>query len=140
MEARQRYWTKGSTQKDFITKSLCVIDSNHAQLHESKGFTLISKNPALAAGAFANLRIDIPADVYVHFQVARLASGGYAALSLYELLNLGTGGSIVTPNNHNRAYSVPSVVTVTKNITANLTGALELDHIHAGSEGGCRWI
>lgn len=111
-----------------VTQGILGIDSNHAQIHAGNGYSF-GEIISIAAGATANISIQVPANAYVHYQAHDISTDGGNELTVnfFEgaVLNAVPGGTAIVPVNRHRIGTPPvSVLTILKNPTITSNGGL----------------
>lgn len=100
-----------------ITQAYRTITTNHGYIHAGIGFTISNKMDIAANKVGAFSFTGIPANTFVHFQPALITGiGGPIYVSLLEDYTF-TGGTLVTPHNHNMNSLITPTLIVKSNVT-----------------------
>jgi hypothetical protein len=123
-------------QIDRFTGYQVNISSDHAYIHQGIGFTISSESPSVAAAATYAIALQIPDGVFVHLRPTKWSStANIGELKMFEGSTF-TGGSAITPVNHNRNSKNTTKVVATGGVTATNTNAILLFNETAGTGGG----
>lgn len=107
-----------------ITKGNAVIDTNHAQIHDAKAFSLGSVF-TIAAGAVLDITVAVPAGAYVHYQASDISTDGGNTVTavFYEGATVTAAtGTAITPANRHRIRNYSSMLTILQAPTVTATG------------------
>ena len=119
-----------------VTGALGVTDSNHAQVHAKKAFSVAGIKETIAAGGTFILSLDIPAGSYVHFQAAKITATGHAKVEILDDVTVGTPGTGILPKNRHRLSGGTSLVTCRTDDTISSGTLLDGDIVGAPGAAG----
>jgi hypothetical protein len=118
---------------DRITKSMQVINSDHAGIHEEQGFSVSGIFTNVANGATVNYAFKTPSAAsgkMIHLKYKDIqATANKVRVDLYEApTNAPTGGSNLTAYNRNRNSAATTAMQAIKSgMTIDTTGAAMLE-------------
>lgn len=108
-----------------VTTGHPVIDTNHAQIHDSNAYSL-GEVFTIAAGATVDVTVHVPAGAYVHYQATDLSTdgGNTVTAKLYEGATItAETGTAITPINRRRLGAPDaSLLTIKQGATVTATG------------------
>lgn len=112
--------------RDFFTGYPVYVSSDHAYIHQGKGFTLSGKTGSIAAGSQYVIKFTTPADKYIHLR----PTGWSSTTNLGEFRiaqgSTTSAGSALTPYNRNHNSSKTSDATVLGGATMTVEGTVKL--------------
>ena len=114
-----------------ITRGNACIDTNHAQIHDGKAFSIGSVF-TVAAGASLDITVAVPAGAYVHYQASDISTdgGNTVTATFYEGATVTAAtGAAITPSNRHRIRNVASLLTILQAPTVTATGT-QIDQWH----------
>lgn len=117
-----------------FTKAGKIIDNDHAYIHAGKGFE-VSEKISIPSGQTRTYSIKTPSSGYIHYRNERVAtSADKVTLILKESATI-TGGTTLTPVNHNRVSSTTSNVVVKSSVTVSTSGTTVSTSFIGGGTG-----
>lgn len=121
---------------EIITGGAPTIPTDHKYIHEGKFYQYALKF-TVSAGGIYNFVFTTPAasSAYIHFRPAKVStSGDKVDIELYEGCST-SGGTVVTPVNHNRNSTSAATMIVAYNVSVTSNGTLLSPSYIAGSAG-----
>lgn len=125
----------GQEQIDRFTGFPVVLTLDHTYIHQGIGFNLPGESGSVAAGATYAIAMQVPIGTFAHFRpTAWSSTANVGEMKFYEASTF-TGGSPLTPVNHNRNSKNISKLTCTAGVTATNTSAILLSNETVGAGG-----
>lgn len=126
------------SQTDIFTGFDVTIGSDHAYIHEGKGYVLVGDTGSINASAVWHISFKtpgLPGGKYIHLRPARLSSSANAlAISITENAVM-TSGTAATPQNLRRNIKKPSTVVIYTGATLSTAGDALIFQDAVGSGG-----
>jgi hypothetical protein len=119
-----------------LTKAPKNIPTDHAYIHEGIFYEAYAKTTLATAGT-TTIALTTPANKYLHQNPSRVVTNAdNLTITVYEAQTY-TGGTAITPVNHNRNSSNTSGATIRSSATATATGtAIQQIYIGGGTGSG----
>lgn len=125
----------GQEQIDRFTGYQVNLSSDHAYIHQGIGFALSNESTSVAAGATYAIALQVPLETFVHLRPTSWSStANLGEMKFFEGSTF-TGGSALTPVNHNRNSKNTSKVTCTTGVSATNTSSILLLNETVGTGG-----
>lgn len=131
--------TKSSLdQTDKFTGFQCVVQSDHAYIHNGIGFNLSGTTGSIAAAGTYSISFRTPVNSkYIHLRPTGLSSTANTLQMRIAEESVMSGGSAATGRNRNRNSKNPSIVTIAIGATLTTEGTiLEYAQVGAGTNAG----
>lgn len=124
----------GSEQRDRLTLAPLSISTDHNYIHKGKAFTLSGKSGSIASGSQFVIKLETPADKYVHLRPTSWASTANLGELRIAQGSTTSGGSAGTPHNRNHNSTRTASVVVTTGATMTVEGTVK-NYSSAGTGG-----
>ena len=112
-------------QLDQFTGFPCVVQSDHAYIHQGKAFTLSGKSGSVAAGATFIISFQTPSNKYAHLRPSIISStANLGELRIAEGSTF-SSGSAATAYNRNYNSSKTSGITIKTGVTMTVEGTIK---------------